>query len=138
DQIAPNGLLGNIPLPSPMQPLPSSIIASLRGMAPADSSAQPAVTAPAAEVPSVTVGEDGNCQLTFDSNVSVDRFPFGIFVRLVEPRTSIVSPVIRLFAPGGGIKFFPVTDYFPLSEDKGVNVSYVDRVPVDQPISVDG
>ena len=137
-EVAPNGLVGNVTLPSTLQPLPSSIMGSLKGLLPAGAPTQPVEAPPPTEVPSIIVGEEGECELTFDCNTSIDRFPFGVFVRLVEPRTSIVSPAIRLFLPGGGNKFFPVTDYFPLSEQNNVDVTYVDRTPVDQPISIDG
>jgi hypothetical protein len=138
-QIAPNGLAGNILLPQVLEPLPVSIIASLKALLPAETDVgpTPAESAAPATTPALHLGEEGQCQLAYNCNVSVDRFPFSIFVRLVEPRTSIVTPTILLPLPNSG-RVFPVTDYFPLSEDNGVVVSYVDRVPVDQPISIDG
>ena len=136
-QIAANGFMGNILLPEIIEPLPVSIIASLENLLPAqDSESIPVKPLPPAQIPQISVGEGGECLLTYRTDVSVDRFPYSVFVRLVEPRTSIVSPVIRY--AGTNKKYFPVTDYFPLSEGGGVEVDYVDRVPVDQPISVDG
>jgi hypothetical protein len=138
-QVAPNGLVGNIQLPQVLEPLPISIIASLKALLPNETDVGPAPDEAAAPTttPALHYGEDGCCQLAYNCNVSVDRFPFSIFVRLVEPRTSIVTPTILLPLPNTG-RVFPVTDYFPLSEDNNVVVSYVDRVPVDQPISIDG
>ena len=135
-QVAANGFVGWVKLPKRVDPLASSIVENLRDLLPSDGSSEvPVSTSKTASQPQVAMGEDG--RLIYRSDVSVDRYPFSIFVRLVEPRTSIVSPVIKLWNPGGK-KFWPTPDYFPLSEDNDVEVDYVDRVPVDQPISVDG
>lgn len=132
-----NGLMGDVRLPAPLKPLPISILASLEGITSAWSTvSKPAQSQPPALVPRLSFGEEGECLLTYRADVSQDRFPYSVFVRLVEPRTSIVSPVIRVTGPNQ--RYFPVTDYFPLSEEGDVSVDYVDRVPVDQPISVDG
>ena len=108
-----------------------------------------------AEKPVVKLGEHDGC-LSYGVNTSVDRFPYGVFFRLVEPRTSIVSrggeedraraarPTCPVYAtsyvdvdkldpqtqPGPGL---PIT-----ANGDGAEVDYVDRVPVEQPISVDG
>jgi hypothetical protein len=133
-----NGLITDLVLSKTLDPLPISIVASLKALTSAgDASQAPTATAVPAEVPELTLGEDGHCSVTYRTNVSVDRFPYSIFLRLVEPRTSIVSPTIH-FRLGDGLAYIPITDYFPLSEGDDVTVDYVDRVPVDQPISVDG
>ena len=138
ERIAVNGLVGDVKLAAITEPLPTSIVGSLESLLPSPGTVPASDLPEHTEQPTITMGEDGGCLLSYSTNTAIDRFPFSVFVRLVEPRTSIVTPSIRLFPPGGGKHFFPVADYFPLSEDNGVAVSYVDRVPVDQPISVDG
>ncbi len=136
DRIAPNGIVAAITLPEHLAPLPVSVIASLRALLPADGGATPAPQpAPAPKPTTVTLGEDGGCQLVYQNNTSVDRFPFGVFVRLVEPRTSILAPVFRLAGVENG--FYDITNWggkIPF----GNVTQYVDRVPLEQPISVDG
>jgi len=136
-KVAANGLVGDLALAAVTEPLPGSIVARLESLLPAPGTEPDPGLPEHTEEPTVSMGEDGGCLLSYNTNTAVDKFPFSVFVRLIEPRTSIVTPSIRFFPPGS-TKFFPVADYFPLSEDNGLNVSYVDRVPVDQPISVDG
>ena len=151
-QIGANGLVGTIMLPQPVQPLPGSILAALLNItAP---TAQPAdniaTIANPAQLPVVKVGEEDGCMLQFGANNSVDRFPFGVFFRLVEPRTSIVTQANRHPMNGNGKRFtflpyyetamLQTTPEAPAPADPTTdgNVTYVDRVPVEQPISVDG
>lgn len=140
NKIANNGLVGSIKLPVALEPLPVSIVASLQTLLPSAGTSNGPLSGVTQEVhPELTVGEDGHlCRFVYHTDKSVERFPYSVFIRLVEPRTSIVSPTIKFFVPGGATFFWPSTDYFPLSEDADVEVDYVDRVPVDQPISVDG
>lgn len=135
--VATNGLVGDIVLKEAVEPLPLSIVAQLKALLPAGqgpASSEPTEATAEPTAPVVGMGEEGE-SLVYRPNTAVDRFPYSIFIRLVEPQTSIVSPVLRL---GREQRHLPATDYFPLSEDQGVSVDYVDRVPVDQPISVDG
>ena len=138
-QIAANGLVGTITLPVKVDPLPVSIIASLQGLLPpngATQSSQPA--SPPAQLPQVTLGDDGQCQLSFQTNYSVDRFPYSVFFRLVEPRTSIVTEVYKIQRTGNA-NFTPLTKWdINLHIQVTDESSYVDRTPVEQPISVDG
>ena len=134
--VATNGLVGDLVIKHVLTPLPLSIVAQLEAILPAGSSpsgAESASSGEAATQPTVGMGEEG-ANLVYRPNTSVDRFPYSIFIRLVEPRTSIVTPALKF----GKETFTLVADYYPLSENNDVNVTYVDRVPVDQPISVDG
>lgn len=138
--VSANGLTGDLRLPTELEPLPLSIVGQLQALLPSaggapdhgDSDAEQPTT------PHVAMGEAG-CHSLYLSNTGVDRFPYSVFIRLVEPRTSILNPVVVQKDPKYARRFYPIPDYFPLSEDHhGAQVTYVDRVPVDQPISVDG
>jgi hypothetical protein len=138
-QIAANGLVGVVVLPTTLTPLPVSILAALQGLLPTtlpDPGAPQPATAP--QLPAVKIGEAGPCSQELNAQPSIDKFPFGVFIRLVEPRLSIVNQV-RRWPLGEGNGFIPLPIYLtgaaalPTTE-----VSYADRVPVEQPISVDG
>ena len=180
-QIAANGLLGAATLSENLYPLPQSILAALLALVPPPpSNSQPPPLTNPAQLPVVTMGEDGNNLLTYGANNSVDRFPYQVFFRLVEPRASIVSQA-NSFQIGNSFTYLPVfaTDQaiissFALAQpttpqpnriatrptpprarsanglmlaptappanpspEPGV-VTYVDRVPVEQPLSIDG
>jgi hypothetical protein len=102
-QIAGNGLAGQIALPQFVTPLPVSILAALEAIAP-----PPPISAPppppdnAAQLPVVKIGDDDDCLLKYGLNQSIDRFPYGVFFRLVEPRASVArraAPARRSAAP---------------------------------------
>ena len=138
--VASNGLIGDLRLAVALAPLPQSIVASLIDLLPpgnddADAPEPPPVTA---QFPHLTIGEDGQCQTIYHSDASFDRFRYSVFMRLVEPRTSIVVPTFRVNIPGT-TRSVPVPA-FESSAFAGNSqpVMYVDRVPVEQPISVDG
>ena len=136
-QIASNGLAGSIALPQFLPQLPVSILASLLAVAPPPLSGtpeQPLDNTP--QLPVVKVGDCDECLLQFGSNKSIDKFPYGIFFRLVEPRTSVTT-VARRF-PLGDRTFGFVTYYLNGGAPAGAQTHFVDRVPVDQPLSVDG
>lgn len=137
--VAHNGLFADIRLPEKLEPLPLSIVGQLKALLPAQdyTSIAGSDETPPASTPKVAMGESG-CHSVYSSNVSVDRFPYTVFVRLVEPRTSILNPVIMQKGQKDAKRYYPIPDYYPLSEDTESQVSYVDRVPVDQPVSVDG
>jgi hypothetical protein len=134
--IASNGALGVIVLPQAVAPMPQSIIASLANIAGGLSGGgQPVPAPPAAAVPTVTLGEDNGCQLTYNGQASIDRFPYGVFYRLVAPQLSIFQAFH--WTRFGGIRI-PLPAY--LGQAAGVlgESSYTDRVPVEQPLAVDG
>jgi uncharacterized membrane protein YgcG len=135
--IAPNGLMGNLRLPIVLDPLPQSIIASLVDLLPADrGQGIPPPPDVAATFPDLRIGEDGSCQRLYHTDISFDRFPYGVFIRLVEPRTSIVNPIVTVAVPGSSRRV-PVAGFLPPGL-ANATIQYVDRVPVDQPVSVDG
>lgn len=135
--IASNGLAGSIALPHHLAPLPVSILASLLAVAP-----PPLANAPdpapdsTPQLPTVKIGDCDECLLQFGSNRSIDKFPYGIFFRLVEPRTSVTTAVRRFAVGDGAFGYLPY--YQNAASAAGEQVSFVDRVPVDQPLSVDG
>ncbi len=157
-QIAANGLAGAILLPHWVAPLPVSILAALQAIAVPTAMSTPTKLTHDAQLPVIRVGEDA-CLLSFGLNSSTDSFPFGVFYRLVEPRASIVSQA--RFHPLGNNRFTLLPSYAssagasmiqpqdpqsspgslpaipPTTPGEG-QVTYVDRVPVEQPISVDG
>ncbi len=142
-QIASNGLLGSLVLPSFVAPLPVSIVAALEAlMPPAPATSPPPKPTNPAQLPVVKMGDCEDCLLSYGANGSQDAFPYGVFFRLVEPRASIVAQVQARPAEGNFMTFLP--DYGTSFNGNGTeaagegSVAYVDRIPVEQPISVDG
>jgi uncharacterized membrane protein YgcG len=141
-RIASNGVVGVVILPQPLSALPVSILAALNAITantpPTTSAAQQ--TPP--QLPQIHIGENGSaCAQVFRPGATVDRFPFGVFCRLVEPRLSIVTPIVKSQVTTGGLNYFPLASYVNnvLSVAKSTETSsYVDRVPVEQPLSADG
>lgn len=131
------GLIGNVTLTKTLQPLPRGIVSSLQELF--GSLAAPTTeTAPASDpmaLKGVTLGE-GGCAISFQQSVPNERFPYSVLIRLVEPRTSIVTETLTFRGANG---------FYQLAK-RGVNwnfglqakSSFTDRVAVDQPISVDG
>lgn len=171
-QVAANGLIGALVLPQYIAPLSVSILAALEGLAssiPGGSDPVPPLTNPP-QLPVIKIGDDPDCLLAYGINSSEDRFPYGIFFRLVEPRASIVSQAHVHIVGGGKLTYLPIyegafaarSQSLPAASPGAVlspgvalgapsalplippampgegQVAYVDRVPVEQPISVDG
>ncbi len=138
-QVAANGMVGTLTLTTPISPLPVSILSALAALAPTGAAPAPAPPPTPGQTPTVRIGEAGSvCSQTFAAGQTFDRFPWGVFYRLVEPRMSIVNAVHR-FPFGNG--FVPLPIYATQAEPAaagGASVAYVDRVPVEQPLSVDG
>jgi hypothetical protein len=140
NQIATNGMVGNVNLPVHVAPLQVSIVESLKDLLPAEGGREttPPYTPPE-EQPKVNLGEEEKCLIRYGS-YSFDKFPFSVFVRLIEPRTSIVTSIMKIFVKNEKLKkYLPKTIWnteltMPPLEKR----SFVDRVPVEQPISVDG
>jgi hypothetical protein len=97
DQIGANGLLGDITLALPLVPLPRSIVAELaeivQGLQKADQSRPTLGTA--AEPITVKLGDD-DCPITFGHNLPEERYTYSVLVRLVEPRTSVLTETLRI------------------------------------------
>lgn len=136
-RIASNGLIGALKLDTTVAPLPVSILAALEAIVPASAPSSATAEPTKASLPTVKIGDDGQCGLEFNANPSVDVFPYGVFFRLVEPRLSIVHPIFHFPIRD---KFLPVQVYETAFKEiaLGEVTSYVDRVPVEQPLSVDG
>jgi hypothetical protein len=144
-QIASNGLLGAIVLASFVAPLSVSIVAALQALAPpGPPTAAPPAPANPAQLPVVRMGDCEDCLLAYGANGSQDTFSYGVFYRLVEPRASIVAQVQAQTVGGNFRTFLP--DYATSFEGDSQTpelagegqVDYIDRIPVEQPISVDG
>jgi uncharacterized membrane protein YgcG len=136
-QIAANGVVGKINLPNTLEPLPISILAALEALVPATTSATQTPSPTPTQLPGVTIGEDGSaCSQSFKADATVDNFPYGVFFRLVEPQMSIVNQVTEV--PIRDNFFVPLPNYTTSFDGASTTPSYTDRVPVEQPISVDG
>jgi len=135
-QVASNGALGVIVLPQVVAPMPQSIIASLANIAGGLSGgAQPTQPPPVAALPNVTLGEDKGCQFVYNGQTAIDRFPYGVFFRLVAPQLSIVQAFNWIEI--GNIKI-PLPVYANQAAGISGTPSYADRVPVEQPMAIDG
>ena len=89
-------------------------------------------------MPAVHLGESGPCQAIYNSHQAIDTFPYGVFFRLVEPQLSIVQQVTNVNSTVNGA-FYPLPVYATASNaTNGTPISYADRVPVEQPLTVDG
>jgi hypothetical protein len=137
--------LGEIVLENELQPLPQSVIGALidlvedlPGVAPS-----PATNGNGHAPIRVQLGQDA-CNIVFEENAILRRFPYRILVRLVEPRTTTVNEV---FVPSGRFlpnpdlsnKFVvPIWDIDLLDALSQEVTRFVERVPIDKPISVDG
>lgn len=148
-QVAPNGFVSNLKLPTAIAPLPVSIVSTLTSIL-SGLASSPAPNGPVvsnATIPTVTLGEDGGCQLKFQTNYSIDSFPYSIFYRLVEPQLSVSNVASTVSDPNGGKSIFYLPNYVDTQVALAAPApaagaapapSYIDRVPVEQPLSVDG
>jgi len=133
------GYIGEVTLRETLRPLPTSVLAALTrdlawtATAPAS---QPATETTVRTAGQVKLGE-GDCELNFRTDLSDQRFPYGVLFRLVEPRPSILTRIFRLRSAN-----FQV-DVAARNQEWGtllnnVTASFAERVPIDQPLSVDG
>lgn len=137
--------LGQLTLAGALEPLPESVVAALIdlvGDLPLVTPGTPAAT-PTPPV-KVRVGE-GACHIVFEEDVTLRRFPYQILVRLIEPRTTTVNRVFfpdgRFFDRGGNTRVryaMPLWNTGLVSGLELKNTRFVERVPIDKPISVDG
>jgi hypothetical protein len=138
--------VGEITLDRIVRPLPQSIIGALMDLV----EDLPAVT-PGSSIATgtqqpvrVQIGQDA-CHIVFEEDATVRRFPFKMLVRLVEPRTTtvnsvFVSPPIVGAIPARGTARVMVPN-FNSALVTGLQLTdtrFVERLPVDKPISVDG
>ena len=145
DSIAANGLMGAVTLPSFVARLPRSIVAALEHLAPPPppgTTPVPATSSTVPQRPVVKIGEDAESSLlAYTMNTATESYPYGVFFRLVEPRASIVTKVRRQLNDNGLYSYLPffTMNWAPvMPETESDKVDYIDRVPIDQPVSVDG
>jgi hypothetical protein len=137
DQIAANGVIRVLTLSQQLAPLPVSIIAALAALAPAEP-APATATGTAAPKHRVTLGEGNSlCQQTFGKNDTTDRFPWGLFFRLVEPQLSIAAQARPVALSASGDSWLPVF-VNEVTAASSVQPTPIGRTPIDQPLSVDG
>lgn len=138
--------LGELVLRSALRPLPRSIISALVDLV----EDLPAVTGTPGlrdgtqEPVRIQIGQDA-CNIRFEEDAHLRRFPYRLLVRLIEPRTTAVSrvmvfPPLRVPTTGQPAKALMTTMFnpsWPGIFDR-TTTRFVERVPVDKPISVDG
>jgi hypothetical protein len=138
DQIAANGMVGVLTLPDTLSPLPVSIIAALQALTPINAPAAAPVKTPPRKKHALTLGEHGSvCSQTFSTSEKTDRFPWGLFFRIVEPQMSIATQTREVSIAGNFKSWMPIYRT-PLTLAGPVTSKLVDRIPIDQPLSVDG
>jgi len=89
--------LGELVLPGALEPLPQSVVGALIDLIedlPAVTSGGP-LEGPTPPPVKLTLGQDA-CGITFEQDAVLNRFPFKLPVRLIEPRTTTVN---RVFVP---------------------------------------
>ncbi|MEV4560197.1 IPT/TIG domain-containing protein [Kitasatospora sp. NPDC049285] len=130
------GAAGVLTLPDAVDPLPVSVVAQLGQIVAQLDLPTPGTTgaADAASAPKVTLGADV-CQQIFRSDLSMDRFPYAVLVRLVEPRPSVGSLGLRLHFRGRELDISAA--YLEAMAGTDHAYTFAERLPVDQPISVD-
>jgi hypothetical protein len=140
DRVSSTGLVGTLTLDSRLAPLPVSIIASLAALLAGAAAAQQGQPAPVSTPPVVALGdaEDDVCTRQFGSDASVSRFPYSVLFRLVEPRTSVLNRAFIFTFEGGQFQIAARNGQWQGQEEGGVTTAFVDRVPIDQPLSIDG
>ena len=133
------GVLGNVQLRLGLQPLPQSILGSLLDIVEGLEATEPDVPRPGSTGNPITLKMgDEDCPITFSHDLPEERHRYSILVRLVEPRTSILTETF-LFRREGAAAAFQVASWNKFwGNIPGTQRSFAERVPVDQPISVDG
>ncbi|MCU0647031.1 MAG: hypothetical protein MUF00_03510, partial [Gemmatimonadaceae bacterium] len=145
--VPPSGrqALGELRVDAVLRPLPQSVIGALMDLIEDLPAVTPGPSLSAGTQPTVKVqiGQDA-CNILFEEDTTVRRFPFKMLVRLIEPRTTTVNQVFfPPFAAGAGAgpgTAVAIPNFNPalLAGLNLTNTRYVERVPVDKPISVDG
>ncbi|MCU0635414.1 MAG: hypothetical protein MUE41_11125, partial [Gemmatimonadaceae bacterium] len=135
--------LGELRIDAILRPLPQSVIGALMDLIddlPAVTPG-PSLSAGTQSPVKVQIGQDA-CNILFEEDTTVRRFPFKMLVRLIEPRTTTVNQVFFPSVVGGAVAGTAVAipNFNPalLAGLNLTNTRYVERLPVDKPISVDG
>jgi hypothetical protein len=131
------GVLGTINLKLPLAPLPKSIVASLQDIVAGLDRALPDTTRPGTDTNPITISLGDECPITFRHDLPDERFRYSVLVRLIEPRTSIVTETL-IFGRGNDGVFLSALRNRAWTAAPGALSIFTERVPVDQPISIDG
>lgn len=138
-QIGPLGIIGNVALALALTPLPQSIVASLAGLVGSLDESFPAPPRPGTADNPISVKLGGcECPIKFDHDLPDERFRYSMVVRLVEPRTSVLTEAILFRGVNAKAVYFSALRNPAWSAIQDTQSTFVERVPVDQPISVDG
>ena len=140
---AGSSAVGQLVLSKALEPLPQSVVGALIDLV----DDLPAVIAPSngqsKVLGKVQIGQ-GGCNIVFAQDSHLQRFPYSILIRLVEPRTTTVNQVFLPSGPfydkkdGNFDYVLPVWDPAKVSALKLTETRFIERVPIDKPISVDG
>jgi hypothetical protein len=137
DQAGSPGILGDVPLKLALTPLPTSIVASLMNVVVGLEQAAPDTPRPGTPDQPVTLTlGDGDCRIDFNQDLPDERHRYSMLVRLVEPRPSILTETLLLRRGRSEISI-PLWNK-SWGKIAGAQPSFAERVPVSQPISVDG
>jgi hypothetical protein len=138
-QIGSLGLIGNVSLALTLNPLPQSIVASLAGLVGSLDQALPEPNRPGTPANPISVNLGGcECPIHFEHDLPEERFRYSMLVRLVEPRTSILTETLIFRGVSEKNLFISALRNPAWKAIAGTQSAFVERVPVDQPISVDG
>jgi hypothetical protein len=142
DAVDDNGLVGVLTLDTRLKPLPEGLLASLAAFAQSDEPG--AGMRPIAGIrPRVAMREGNAGTRGYSVSGASERFPYAIFVRLVEPGLTAVTATTKVWADEGKKRFFPTVGLdapaqgSPSSDGEALT-AYVDRIPVDRPLDLDG
>jgi hypothetical protein len=133
--------LGVLKLAGSPEPLPKSVVGALIDLVGGIEAGLPEPPQAGGSTPgvSISLGEDA-CQIAFRGDQAERRYPYSLLVRLVEPRTTVVTRSFFFDHPQGGkLAFGGLGLGNGLQDLLGkLTTKYVDRVPIGAPISVDG
>ncbi|SFC30454.1 IPT/TIG domain-containing protein [Nocardioides terrae] len=130
------GSAGVLALSGAVDPLPLSVISQLGAVVGGLDGNLPGVPPePGPEASrAVALGVDAAAQV-FRTDLSVDRFPYGVLVRLVEPRPSVGSLGVVLGDDNHRVRVSAA--YLQTLNAADHPYRHVERLPIDQPVNVD-
>lgn len=132
--------LGEIVLDGVLDPLPKSVVGALIDLVEGlDGDDEKDADTHHPDQVVVQLGEDA-CGIRFDEDKTVRRYPYRVLVRLVEPRATAVNqawvPKFRRDGNREGNFLVPFRGE-AIPSALGLPTQFVDRVPVERPISVE-
>ncbi|GAC1320253.1 MAG: hypothetical protein NVSMB2_16070 [Chloroflexota bacterium] len=137
-QFAPLGVLGVIGLKLSLSPMPTSIVASLQDIVGGLDRALPSPERAGTDAHPITITLGDDCAITFRHDLPDERFRYSVLVRLVEPRPSIVTESLLFAGTANQGAYVSALRNAAWADVPGTARIFTERVPVDQPISVDG